>query len=383
MDKIIYGLNLLDRFSSKTVIVINNDSPIEVFKIKTEYRSIVCNLDPETVPSNQRGLIEYLNSTDTTMKYLGKEFGLNTLDRDDLQELIESLKSIDASIEREYPTQLEKYKELSKTVKLHDLETIKNFPSCSDEIELYNLREYLIRNGPIKMPGETDEQLIVRLRDIEGVPVYRSNHEIPKGKLFKKSRELLKAINRRNKQRERERKLTTLIPKINQSIYTHPLITNQGIPKSEIMTPGFIMEIVNEPSSIINTPSFVIEIVGMNTDLESNVTEDWEANTDHLQVVTWKQYYHVDKDIKEFDPIHTLNIQQWSTIDEVCKLFHRAKFVESVKFSNREEYLYNEIVVLYNRLKRRLPETDKIPIRKVKSTKKIISGAENRLINML
>lgn len=202
MDELIYGNNILQLLSSNTTIILNSGSPAKIIKVKAEHRSIACDFDPNTRPDNEKGIIEYLFSTDTSMKYLAKELNLMSMRRSDIRKLIEELEVVEAAINIEYPMYLKRYKDLSETVKLYDAETIYNFPTNSPEYELYNLRQYLIMNSPIKIPGETDEDFIVRLRDIEGIQVYRSKCHIPKdSRDFEKERELLKAINRVNKRK--------------------------------------------------------------------------------------------------------------------------------------------------------------------------------------
>lgn len=103
-----------------------------------------------------------------------------------------------------------------------------------------NLHRKMVQRSPNgKFTEETDDEKISRLKSELGATYkYISISQIPEGKEFDKYRELLRAINRVKKRRQRERE------KMNKNNINHTAFTLLHQPTQIISSSGFILEIM-------------------------------------------------------------------------------------------------------------------------------------------
>ena len=126
--------------------------------------------------------------------------------------------------------------------------------------ELYTLHQS-IKSGNLNIkPKETDEELISRLKS-QGVTLYRKQSDIPEGRKYDQSRELLRAINRVKKNNSNKRK---------RAIPQNPVLINKVTSNSVIqsnmkneMVPQHTTKILPaDPQNTIATSSgFIMEIL--------------------------------------------------------------------------------------------------------------------------
>lgn len=129
----------------------------------------------------------------------------------------------------------------------------------------------------------------------------------------------------------------------------------------------FITQVMTDNVKIINVSNILTKeydteiteyeyessVPNINT-ISEEMPEDYEAESDPLKIITWKEFYHADKDIKEPQLLEQLTVKQWGNIDNVYKNLYKEKFRN--KMSMREDFVLGLILNAYSELRRTLPE---------------------------
>lgn len=364
-----------------------------ILKVKYIKRSeIPANFNFDSLDIDQRATYEYiLNKGDG---YIGEEINVENISVQELKETIRNMTRLVEDMERKQDQKLKRYQFLINTsVKIcnsyEEVETI-------DEEELYNLHQSLQLNRVNIVPKETDEQLIERLKN-ERVTLYRRQSDIPAGRQHDKSRELLRAINRVNKNNSNRRKkgaiqetnateLTPVSQAVNTPGFIMEILSPEQIPVNQIIdSPGFIMEILlPEQTQVVNTPELIIEILPLECNLitnqdtssnlinlnqyndseqsttySENIPEDIEADIDPLKAITWPEYYHATKFVQSHEVKRLTILTGRPILDNIFMKLHNASMnnrkSEVILISNREEYLVNEMRTKYGACKMKDP----------------------------
>lgn len=347
-EKILLGTDILDSQLGNTILILDptGENIARVQKIKKVHREDYIDKLDEDASGNYGKLARYILDYTSNDKYICKEATVDDLN-----------------------------------IKLEDIDELMN--------TLGNVRKYILSKYPSEIPKETDIELIRKLRDVEGIHIYKTAKEIPQGREFDKHRELRKALNRVNKRNERFRKKgqTTLNvhPQPGQNVVVlqntnnvaaplelYNIINSFQSPKQIITSNGLIIEIIDEtktniapksypisePTHAITSNSLVLEIgndigsnklqvnntsmQGLNNDV--HIPEDIEIETDPLKVLTWPEYFITSKFAREYYYYTQMNWKEW---DIVVYVYSKLSNINVEQFSNismREQLLKSDII---------------------------------------
>jgi hypothetical protein len=392
-----------------------------ILKCKKVYREeLGSDIDINLLSPGEAKVAQYVMSLDNNPGYLGKVLTPDEFMIDEINETIRNLERTKNEIETRMNKELERYQELRQKVQLHNY--VDEFGLNSEEVEVFNLHQKMVQRYPNGKFVETDEEKIIRLkRELSDKYKYTMIKDIPEGKEYDNHRELLRAINRVKKRKQREREKAKINGvSINNIQNTNLLIYPISFPESSniVTSNGFIMEVSpsgnkppNESSStikeVVTSSGVIIEILqspesndlqqllnSQNTDVLNtsdqmssqgkmyienyilySIPEDYEVYTDPLKILTWFEYYNAEKFVNELEYHNQMNWKDWDFIKQIyMKLARIPSDVKGLK-SMREEYLTSAIIEKYRQLGRKLPEiNDFISLR---NTPKLLVGSNS------
>lgn len=247
-----------------------------IIKVKYIRRSeIPPEFDLNNVNINQRDTYEYIMNKGEG--YIGEETSIENVSIAELKETVRNITRIIENMETKQDQKLKRYQELlDKKVKLcKSLEGIRDI----DEEELYNLHQSIELGYLNVNTKETDEELITRLRS-ESVSLYRKQSDIPEGKQYDKSRELLRAINRVRKNNSNRRKkgvgLTSgIVDVIGDLASSKSCVSSIAHEQNKnIVRPEHMVE------QIVSSSGFIMEI--LSTDCNSILIDQIESKSDKI-----------------------------------------------------------------------------------------------------
>lgn len=351
---------IIQYMQGKVFLSIDSGCEVFVFNVSTLTKDERESLNPTSYKATERKLASYVSSDlDGRMKCYGKASTASLDSVTAIEEYIRSLKLLVKGLKEKQKQESKKYKELlTKGVILH--RDIDELDPNSEEAEFFRLhKEYGTK--PI---FETDQQRINELKLRIGDPLrFTTASKIPPGREYDDHRELLRLQNKLRRKKSRENKIqkpealaVTSKPQVQEKVATDVILLDADtleIIKPESQPENRVIDILQ------STNGLVLEVLAPLPSVEHRIQappfEDYEAGSDPLQVLSWPEYYFVDRFHLETAIEENFNWIDWDVIKDAYRKLQGAH-LKGGRLSNREKFVLVEIIQKFGRINRDLPK---------------------------